>query len=38
MTHTAPAPDQPWYKLLTRDHWFVFSVASLAWLFHCMDQ
>ena len=29
---------QPWWRLLTRDHWFVFSVASLAWLFDCMDQ
>lgn len=29
---------QPWHKLLTREHWFVFTVASLAWLFDCMDQ
>ena len=32
------SPSQPWTRLLTRDHWFVFSVASLAWLFDCMDQ
>ena len=41
MSSTAPSaasPDQPWYKLMTSQHWFVFSVASLAWLFDCMDQ
>jgi hypothetical protein len=38
MSTTAPAPAQPWYKLMTSHHWFVFSVASLAWLFDCMDQ
>ncbi len=32
------AANQPWHKLLTREHWFVFIVASLAWLFDCMDQ
>eukprot|EP01035_Chromulina_nebulosa_P042517 gene42517-57559_t len=32
------APFTSWRSLLTRDHWFVFSVASLAWLFDCMDQ
>jgi MFS family permease len=29
---------QPWYKLLTRYHWFVFIVCSLGWLFDTMDQ
>ena len=29
---------QPWWKLLDRYHWFVFAVASLAWLFDCLDQ
>ncbi len=33
-----PTPTQSWRQLLTRDHWFVFTVASLAWLFDCMDQ
>jgi MFS family permease len=28
----------PWYKELTRYHWFVFVVASLGWLFDCLDQ
>lgn len=29
---------QPWWRTLTREHWFVFIVASLAWLFDCLDQ
>lgn len=28
----------PWWRLLSRYHWFVFTVASLAWLFDCLDQ
>ena len=28
----------PWYKDLTSYHWFVFIVASLAWVFDCLDQ
>jgi MFS family permease len=32
------SPSQPWHRSLTREHWFVFTVASLAWLFDCMDQ
>ncbi|MEI6635136.1 MAG: MFS transporter [Planctomycetota bacterium] len=28
----------PWYRDLTPYHWFVFTVASLAWLFDCLDQ
>jgi MFS family permease len=28
----------PWWKELNRYHWFVFTVASLAWLFDCLDQ
>jgi MFS family permease len=28
----------PWYKLLTRYHWFVLVVAALGWLFDCLDQ
>jgi MFS family permease len=36
-----PAADPsagPWYKELTRYHWYVFAVAALGWLFDCMDQ
>jgi MFS family permease len=32
------AADLPWWKTLNRYHWFVFSMASLAWLFDCLDQ
>src|SRR5688500_11275988 len=28
----------PWWKLLTKYHWFVFIVAALGWLFDCFDQ
>jgi len=28
----------PWYKTLTRYHWFVLMVAALGWLFDTMDQ
>ncbi|HEX3998445.1 MAG TPA: MFS transporter [Pirellulales bacterium] len=29
---------KPWYRLLTRYHWFVLLVASLGWMFDCLDQ
>ena len=35
---TPESPAQPWYRTLTREHWFVFTIASLAWLFDCLDQ
>jgi MFS family permease len=35
---TPASPSQPWWRSFTRHHWFVFTVASLAWLFDCMDQ
>lgn len=40
MSQNALPPDDktPWYKDLTPYHWFVFIVASLAWLFDCLDQ
>ncbi len=28
----------PWWRGLTRYHWFVFAMATLAWLFDCLDQ
>ncbi|HEX8915892.1 MAG TPA: MFS transporter, partial [Humisphaera sp.] len=39
----AGAPDPfrvqpPWWRLLTGYHWFVFLIASAAWMFDCMDQ
>ncbi len=33
-----PSDAGPWYRDLTPYHWFVFMVASLAWLFDCLDQ
>jgi MFS family permease len=33
-----PNDTRPWYKLLTRYHWFVLVVAALGWLFDCLDQ
>src|SRR4051794_810241 len=31
-------PSRPWWREMTRYHWFVFVVASLAWVLDCMDQ
>jgi MFS family permease len=28
----------PWWRDLTRYHWFVFAMAASAWLFDCLDQ
>jgi MFS family permease len=28
----------PWWRHLTSYHWFVFLMATLAWLFDCLDQ
>jgi MFS family permease len=30
--------DQPWWRELTRYHWFVLVVAALGWIFDTMDQ
>jgi MFS family permease len=35
---TAEVGSGPWYTALNRYHWFVLVVASLGWLFDCMDQ
>ncbi|MBI3879068.1 MAG: MFS transporter [Verrucomicrobia bacterium] len=32
------SPSAPWWRTLTKYHWFVFAVACLAWLFDCLDQ
>jgi MFS family permease len=29
---------KPWWRQLSGYHWFVFAMASLAWLFDCLDQ
>jgi MFS family permease len=31
-------PDTPWWKLLNKHHWFVLTMATLAWVFDCLDQ
>jgi len=28
----------PWYKYLNGHHWFVLIMATLAWVFDCLDQ
>jgi len=28
----------PWYRQMSRYHWFVLVVAALGWLFDCLDQ
>jgi len=35
---TAAAANAPWWRELTRYHWFVLMVAALGWLFDCLDQ
>ena len=37
-TSTAQNNPIPWWKLLSRYHWSVFVIASLAWMFDCLDQ
>src|SRR3954451_10533503 len=37
-TELLTSPGTPWYKTLTRYHWFVLGVAALGWLFDCLDQ
>jgi MFS family permease len=34
---TGPASG-PWYREMSRYHWFVLVVAALGWLFDCLDQ
>jgi MFS family permease len=38
VTASFPGVELPWWRQLNRYHWFVFFVASLAWLFDCLDQ
>ncbi len=35
---TTANPAQPWWRSFSREHWFVFIIASLAWLFDSLDQ
>lgn len=37
--HRSAGPaDGPWWRGMTRYHWFVLVVAALGWLFDCLDQ
>jgi MFS family permease len=39
MTSSPENPSStPWWRELTRDHWFVLTMASLAWALDCFDQ
>jgi MFS family permease len=38
LSPAALTPQGPWYRGLTRYHWFVLIVCSLGWLFDTMDQ
>lgn len=38
MSSRSPSSAGPWWRALNRYHWFVFLMASLAWLFDCLDQ
>lgn len=38
MTSPESPAKGPWCRSLSSYHWFVFSMASLAWLFDCLDQ
>jgi len=29
---------KPWWKEMNRYHWLVLAIASMSWLFDCMDQ
>src|SRR6185503_12564001 len=35
---TKSAGGEPWWRELTPYHWLVFGMASVSWLFDCMDQ
>jgi MFS family permease len=35
---TTPVDARPWYRQLSRYHWFVFAVAAIAWMADCLDQ
>lgn len=36
--HSLSDQHGPWWRSLTKYHWFVFAMAALAWLFDCFDQ
>ena len=38
MSAPARPADSPWWRELSRYHWWVLGVSSLAWMFDCMGQ
>lgn len=38
MSTPARAPDTRWWRELSRYHWLVLGISSLAWMFDCMGQ
>ena len=38
MSTPVRASDTPWWRGLTRYHWWVLGISSLAWMFDCMGQ
>ena len=38
MTLPARQAQRPWWKELTRYHWWVLGISCLAWMFDCMGQ
>ena len=36
--HAGPAGSGLWWRQLNRYHWLVLAIASMTWLFDCMDQ
>ena len=32
------AAEKPWWKYMSRYHWIVLIIASMSWMFDCMDQ
>jgi MFS family permease len=36
--HAGSLGEGPWWRQLNRYHWIVLAIASMTWLFDCMDQ
>jgi MFS family permease len=36
--HVGSTDSRPWWRQLSRYHWIVLAIASMTWLFDCMDQ
>lgn len=38
LSDTTSKPGDRWWSHMNKHHWFVFAMASVAWLFDCLDQ